>query len=101
MPDLIERRKKGGYYCDCKLITIVNSNYVNSFPNVNRIAKGLKSKSVEFIRVREQFMTPTARFADILLPTNTFMERNDIANGVGLPFYGCVNKAIESLGPFK
>jgi len=101
VPDLIERGRKGGYPCDCKLITIINSNYVNSFPNVNRIVKALKSKSVEFIWVQEQFMTPTAKFADILLPTNTFMERNDIANGVGLPFYGCVNKAIESLGESK
>ncbi len=39
--------------------------------------------------------------ADIVLPTNTFMERNDIANGVGLAFYGYAKKAIESLGESK
>ncbi|MBW2090899.1 MAG: molybdopterin-dependent oxidoreductase [Deltaproteobacteria bacterium] len=46
-------------------------------------------------------MTSTAKFADIILPSNTFMERNDIANGVGTAFYGSVNKAVESLGESK
>lgn len=101
VPDMIEKGRKGGYPADCRMITIVNSNYLNSFPNVNKIVRALKSKKVEFIWVQEQFMTPTAKFADILLPTNTFLERNDIANGVGLPFYGCVKKAIDSLGESK
>jgi anaerobic dimethyl sulfoxide reductase subunit A len=46
-------------------------------------------------------MTPTVQFADIVLPTNTFFERNDMVLGVGLPFYGSVNKAIESRGESK
>jgi anaerobic dimethyl sulfoxide reductase subunit A len=101
VPDFIQKGKAGGYQADCKLISIVNCNYVNALPNVNRIVHALKSERVEFIFVLEQFMTPTARFCDIILPTNTFMERNDIVNGVGLPFYGYVHKAIESLGESK
>ena len=101
VPDFIEKGKAGGYPADCKLIAMVNCNYVTSFPNVNRIVRALKSRQVEFIFIQEQFMTPTAKFADIILPTNTFMERNDMSNGVGLPFYGCVNKAIESQGESK
>ncbi len=101
VPDFIEKGKAGGYPADCKLIAVVNSNWVNSLPNVNKIVRTLKSKKVEFIFIQEQFMTPTARFADIILPTNTFMERNDITTGVGLAFYGYVSKAIESLGECK
>lgn len=101
VPDFIQKGKAGGYPADCKLIAIVNCSYVNAFPNVNRIVQALKSNKVEFIFVQEQFMTPTVKFADIVLPTNTFMERNDIANGVGLAFYGYVKKAIESLGESK
>ena len=101
VPDFIQKGKAGGYPADCKLIAVTNCSYVNSFPNVNRIVQALKSKQVEFIFVQEQFMTPTVKFADIVLPTNTFMERNDIANGVGLAFYGYVKKAIESLGESK
>ncbi|MEK7848220.1 MAG: molybdopterin-dependent oxidoreductase, partial [Chloroflexota bacterium] len=51
-----------------------------------------------FLVVMEQFMTPTAKFADILLPTTTFLERNDIDAGVGGAYYGFVNKCIEPLG---
>jgi anaerobic dimethyl sulfoxide reductase subunit A len=101
IPDFIEKGKSGGFPADCKLIAVVNCNYVTSFPNINRIGKALKSKRLEFIFVQEQFMTPTAKFADILLPTNTFFERNDIDNGVGLAFYGYVKKAVESRGESK
>jgi len=101
VPDFIEKGKAGGYPADCKLVAIVNCSYVNALPDVNRIVRALKSKQVEFIFVLEQFMTPAARFADIVLPTNTFMERNDIASGAGLVFYGYVKKAIEPLGESK
>jgi anaerobic dimethyl sulfoxide reductase subunit A len=101
VPDFIEKGKAGGYPADCKLIAVLNCNYVNSFPNVNRIVQALKSKKVEFIFILEQFMTSTAKLADIVLPTNTFMERNDLTAGVGLPFYGYVRKAIESRGESK
>ena len=35
------------------------------------------------------------------MPTSTFLERNDIVNGVGLAFYGYVKKAIEPIGESK
>ena len=101
IPDFIEKGKAGGYPADCKMIAVVNCSYVNAFPNVNRVVQALKSDKVEFIFVQEQFMTPTAKFADIVLPTNTFLERNDIANGVGLALYGYAKKAIESQGESK
>lgn len=101
VPDFIEKGRAGGYPADCKLIAVVNCSYANSFPNVNRIVRALKSKKVEFIFIQEQFMTSTVKLADVVLPTNTFMERNDITIGVGLPFYGYVRKAIESRGESK
>jgi anaerobic dimethyl sulfoxide reductase subunit A len=36
-----------------------------------------------------------------VLPTATFLERNDIDFGVGTPFYGFVNKVIEPVGECK
>ena len=101
IPDFIQRGRAGGYPADCKLIAITNCSYVNNCPDVNKIVRALKSDSLEFIFIQEQFMTPTANFADIILPTNTFMERNDIAIGVGLPFYGYMRKVIEPLGESK
>ncbi|MEK7354383.1 MAG: molybdopterin dinucleotide binding domain-containing protein, partial [Chloroflexota bacterium] len=101
VPDFILKGKAGGYPADVKMISVSNCGYLSAHPNVNRIIQALKSKTVEFIFVQEQFMTPTVKFADIVLPTNTYMERNDIAVGVGLRFYGYQNKAIESLGESK
>ena len=99
VPDLIMDGKAGGYSADIRLAVVLNTNYLNQFPNINKIVPALNK--LEFIVVFEQFMTPMARFADILLPTATFMERNDIHFGVGTPFYGFVNKVIEPVGECK
>ncbi|OGP50583.1 MAG: hypothetical protein A2Y79_06730 [Deltaproteobacteria bacterium RBG_13_43_22] len=94
--DAILRGKAGGYPADLKMAYIVASNCLNQYPNANRGAQALKS--LEFIVVHEQFMTPTARFADVLLPVNTFMEREDIAPPwLGSPYYIYLNKAVDSM----
>ena len=97
--DAILRGKSGGYFTDYKLLYVAHCSYLNQFPNVNKIVKALQS--LEFIVVEEQFMTPTAKFADILLPASTFMERNDMTYGVGTVFVGSMNKVIQPLGESK
>ncbi|MHA1915341.1 MAG: molybdopterin-dependent oxidoreductase [Promethearchaeota archaeon] len=94
--DAILQGKKGGYPADLKMAYIAAENRLNQYSNIN---KGVKAfKSLEFIVVHEQFMTPTAKFADILFPVNTFMERNDVAvPWLGSPYYIYLNKAIDSL----
>jgi anaerobic dimethyl sulfoxide reductase subunit A len=99
IPDFILKGKAGGFPADCKLAWVVNCNYVNQFPNTNKIVEALKA--LDFLVVMEQFMTPTAKLADIILPTTTFMERNDIDQGVGGAYYGFVNKCIEPRGETK
>jgi anaerobic dimethyl sulfoxide reductase subunit A len=99
LPDLILKGEVNGYSAAIKLAFVQNTNYLNQFPNINKIVRALKK--LEFIVVYEQFMTPTARFADIVLPTTTFLERNDIVFGVGTPFYGFANKVIEPVGECK
>lgn len=61
---------------DIKLIYAVASNaLVNQHGNVNRTAEILRDQSkVEFLAVQDQFLTPTGRFADILLPACTQFE---------------------------
>jgi anaerobic dimethyl sulfoxide reductase subunit A len=94
--DAILRGKEGGYPADPKLGYIVAGNLLNQHPNVHRGIKALKS--LESIVVHEQFMTPTAKFGDIVLPINTFMERNDVAPPwLGSPYYIYLNKAIDSM----
>lgn len=93
--DAILKGKAGGYYSDYKMVYIANCNYLNQYPNVNKAVEAMKS--LEFIAAQEQFMTPTAKFADIILPTCTFLERNDAVWGAG-PHVAYQKKVIEPLG---
>jgi len=97
--DAILKGKAGGYPADYKLAFIANCNYLNSLPDINKIIKALKA--LEFIVVAEQFMTATTKYADILLPTSSYVERDDIALGVGMAYIGFQRKIIEPLGESK
>jgi anaerobic selenocysteine-containing dehydrogenase len=76
MWDTILHGKGGGYLTDIKFLWVAPSNMLNQFLNINKGVQALQK--LEFILVHEQFMTATAKFADILLPINTIWERNDI-----------------------
>jgi anaerobic dimethyl sulfoxide reductase subunit A len=66
-----------------KLIYAVASNaLINQHANINRTAKILADeKLVEFIAVQDNFLTPSARFADLLLPACTQFETWGVADG--------------------
>ncbi|MFC2019640.1 molybdopterin-dependent oxidoreductase [Chloroflexota bacterium] len=101
LADAILKGKAGGYPADYKLLYIVNNNYPNQYPNINRSVEALRSESLEFVVVCEQFMTPAARFADIVLPVSTCLERNDIATGPTVGFLGFMAQAIDPVGESK
>ena len=66
-----------------KLIYAVASNaLINQHGNVNRTAKILSDESlVEFFVIHEQFMTPTAKFVDVVLPVCTQFEMWGLEDG--------------------
>ncbi len=68
---------------DIKLIYAVASNaIINQHANVNRTAEIMRDESrVEFFVVHEQFLTPTARFADMVLPVCTQFEMWGLQDG--------------------
>ncbi len=99
LADAVLQGREGGFAADYKLMYFTHCNYVNQIPDVNKTVAAFKK--LEFIVVQEQFMTPLAKFADIVLPTNTFLERNDMTSGGATPFFGLSNKVIESRGESK
>jgi len=76
LADLLARGKAGGYPTDIKLIYSSGGDLFNQCPNVNKMLASLDG--VEFIVAQDHFLTPTARYADIVLPATTFWERNDV-----------------------
>lgn len=95
--DAILQGTAGGYPADIKLAYVAFANPLNQFPHINKGVEALKK--LESVVVHEQFMTATARFADILLPVTTIWERDDIARAwLGGPYFLYLNKAVEPPG---
>ncbi|MDM7999176.1 MAG: molybdopterin-dependent oxidoreductase [Dehalococcoidia bacterium] len=94
--DAILKGQAGGYPSDIKMAYIAWANPLNQIPNVNKGTEALKK--LEFIVVHDQFMTATARFADVLLPATTLWERNDFARPwLSGPYFLYLNKVIEPI----
>jgi anaerobic dimethyl sulfoxide reductase subunit A len=68
---------------DIKLIYAVASNIlINQHANINRTAGILRDeRRVEHIIVQDNFLTPSARFADIVLPACTQLETWGLEDG--------------------
>jgi len=68
---------------DIQLIYAVASNaLVNQHADINRTARLLQDESkVEFLAVQDQFLTPTGRFADLILPACTQFETWGVEDG--------------------
>jgi anaerobic dimethyl sulfoxide reductase subunit A len=98
LADLLARGKRGGYPADIKLIHAAFGDLFNQCGNVGKTVGALDG--VEFIVVHDHFLTPTARYADIVLPATTFWERNDMH----VPWSGAghyalfMRQAIEPVG---
>jgi molybdopterin-containing oxidoreductase family molybdopterin binding subunit len=75
MFDIFEKGEEWGY--PVKAIYISNSNYVVSYPNQNRILRELFPR-LDFIAVADFSMTDTAQQADVVLPTTTWFENDDL-----------------------
>jgi anaerobic dimethyl sulfoxide reductase subunit A len=74
--DAILEGKQGGYPANYKLLWLSNNNYLNQLAEVNKAVAAFQK--LEFILVTEQFMSSSAKFADIVLPVCTFLERHDL-----------------------
>ena len=98
--DAILKGRAAGYPSDIKMVYIAWANPLNQIPNINKGIEALKK--LEFIVVHDQFMTATARFADIVLPVTTIWERNDFARPwLSGSYFLYLNKVIEPAGEVR
>ena len=79
---------------------VFGANPATSAPNSNLIREGLLRPDL-FTVVHEQFMTDTARFADIVLPATTQLEQTDLIKPYGHQHLQYNQPAIAPLGEAK
>jgi anaerobic selenocysteine-containing dehydrogenase len=76
---------------------VQNTNPLSVAPDQNKVKQGFAREDL-FVCVHEQFMTETARVADLVLPATTFLERDDIYRGGGHQYIILGPKLIEPPG---
>ena len=77
--DMVLRGRNGGYPADIKAIYSVGANFLNQGSD---IAKNIRAfQAVDLVVTHDLFMTPTARFSDVILPATTSLEREDVMVG--------------------
>ena len=85
----------GGPPVDAMIIQ--NTNPVSVAPDQNKVKAGFAREDL-FVCVHEQFMTETAKVADLVLPATTFLEHDDIYRGGGHQYIILGPKLVEPPG---
>src|SRR3954469_20716357 len=80
-----------------KALFVYNSNAAVTSPNQRLILRGLERDDL-FTVVFDQVMTDTARYADVVLPSTTFLENYDLARGYGSMSLRLGKPVIEPVG---
>jgi anaerobic selenocysteine-containing dehydrogenase len=99
---IVNMNKLGDALLDYKdprveMLFVYNCNPLATMPHQNRVLKGLRRDDL-FTVVFEQVFTDTSRFADVVLPSTTFVENYDIAKGYGPISLQLVRPVIEPVG---
>jgi anaerobic selenocysteine-containing dehydrogenase len=83
-----------------KALVCWNSNPARIAPDASKVAAGLAREDL-FCVVLEQFLTDTARYADVVLPATTQLEQRDAVFSWGHHYVTYNEPAIAPLGEAK
>jgi anaerobic selenocysteine-containing dehydrogenase len=76
---------------------VQNTNPVSVAPDQTKVKRGFARDDL-FLCVHEQFMTDTAKMADVVLPATTFLEHDDVYRGGGHQYIILGPKLVEPPG---
>jgi anaerobic dimethyl sulfoxide reductase subunit A len=97
--DAILEGRRGGYPSDIKAIYNVGGNYLVQGSDIHKSIRAFGQ--VEFAVCHDYALTPTARHCDVVLPTTTFLERDDIVFPDGGNYLLFSNQAVPPLPEAK
>lgn len=80
-----------------KALIVYNANPLSVAPDSGSVRKGMLREDL-FTVVHEQVMTPTAKYADLVLPATTFLENRDIYSSYGHYYMKTVEPVIPPIG---
>jgi anaerobic selenocysteine-containing dehydrogenase len=84
---------------ELKMIWVERGNPVTQNPDTNIVLKAFRK--LDFRVVVDQFMTDTAREADIILPAKNMFEQSDIIGSYWNPYVQLKPKILEPAGEVK
>jgi anaerobic selenocysteine-containing dehydrogenase len=76
-----------------RMVYIWGSNPVAMLPDSESVAEALRTR--EFTVVVDPFLTDTAKCADLVLPTTTFLEEDDFVGAYGHHYLAEVNPVVQ------
>ncbi len=84
-----------------KAYIVVGNNTVTCFPNTGRIIEAMKK--LDLLVVQDIFMTPTAEYADVVLPAAGNLEREEprfhlLTKGPQATYFDLVSRKLAEIG---
>jgi anaerobic selenocysteine-containing dehydrogenase len=79
-----------------RFMHLQGTNPLAAYPNTREVKEGLLN--VEFLSVVDLYMSPTAEYADLVLPAAHWLETDDIHDMHPRFFIGAINKAVDPPG---
>ena len=82
-----------------RMIWVERGNPVSQNPDTNRVLEAFRS--LEFRVVIDQFLTDTAREADLVLPAKSMFEQSDVITAYWHPYIQLKQKLVDPPGEVK
>jgi len=93
--DAVLEGTSGGFPGEIRAIYNVGGNYLVQGSDIQKNIQAFEK--IEFSVCHDYFMTPTAKYCDLVLPVTTFLEKEDIVLSDGGNYLLFSNKAVEPL----
>ncbi|NIO06098.1 MAG: molybdopterin-dependent oxidoreductase [Proteobacteria bacterium] len=79
-----------------RLMHLEGTNPLVTYPNSREVKEGLLK--VDFLSVADLYMSPSAEYADVILPAAHWLETDDILDMHPRFMIGCIQKVVDPVG---